>query len=96
MSGHVGHGRLIRTVALEDDALEALAERLGARASTPPDLASQPLVDAEHVAELLAVQRRRVYELARRSQDPLPALRIGGALRFALADVEAWVARQRA
>jgi hypothetical protein len=57
--------------------------------STPPpaqspdrvDL-SQPLVDADAIAGLLCVKRKRIYELARRPDDPLPSVRIGRAVRF--------------
>lgn len=59
----------------------------------PVDL-SQPLVDADHVAAVLCVKRKRVYELARRHHDPLPSVRIGGAVRFVVAQVEEWVAAQ--
>lgn len=55
---------------------------------------TQPLVDADHVARLLCVKRKRVYELARRPIDPLPCVRIGGAVRFVLPHVEEWVAGQ--
>ncbi len=73
--------------------------RGAARITTPPGLArpvdlSQPLVDADHVAALLSVKRKRVYELARRPVDPLPSVHIGGAVRFVLAQVEDWVAAQ--
>ncbi len=60
----------------------------------PVDLSSQPLVDADHVAAVLCVKRKRVYELARRTRDPLPCVRIGGAVRFVVAQVEEWVAAQ--
>jgi len=68
----------------------------GARQRAPrsPVQLSQPLVDAEHVARLLCVKRKRVYELARRSNDPLPSVRLGGAVRFALSQVEDWVTAQ--
>jgi predicted DNA-binding transcriptional regulator AlpA len=55
---------------------------------------SHPLVDAEHIAAMLCVKRKRIYELARRPQDPLPSVRIGGAVRFVVAHVEDWVAAQ--
>ena len=58
------------------------------------DLSTGPLVDADHVAAVLCVKRKRVYELARRHRDPLPCVRIGGAVRFVLAQVEEWVAAQ--
>lgn len=55
---------------------------------------SQPLVDADYIAAMLSVKRKRVYELARRPNDPLPSVRIGGAVRFVLTHVESWVAAQ--
>ena len=55
---------------------------------------SQPLVDADRIATTLGVKRKRVYELARRPDNPLPSVRIGGAVRFVLAHVEEWVASQ--
>lgn len=72
----------------------------GSRATASPrlvrpiDLSTQPLVDADRVAAVLCVKRKRVYELARRHRDPLPCVRIGGAVRFVLAQVEVWVAAQ--
>lgn len=62
--------------------------------TTPVDLRSHPLVDADFIAGRLGVKRKRVYELTRRSNDPLPSVKIGGAVRFVLAHVEAWVASQ--
>jgi excisionase family DNA binding protein len=55
---------------------------------------SLPLVDADCIAELLCVKRKRIYELARRPDDPLPSVRIGRAVRFVRAQVEEWVAGQ--
>ena len=72
----------------------------GSRATSSPrivrpvDLSTQPLVDADQVAAVLCVKRKRIYELARRPRDPLPCVRIGGAVRFVLAHVEEWVAAQ--
>ena len=65
-----------------------------ARVALTPVALDQPLVDAEHVARLLCVKRKRVYELARRPNDPLPCVRIGGAVRFAVPQVEEWVSGQ--
>lgn len=62
--------------------------------TAPIHLSDQPLVNADHVATLLDVKRKRVYELARRPDDPLPCVRIGGAVRFALPQVEEWVEGQ--
>lgn len=59
----------------------------------PVDL-SQPLVDADRIAEMLSIKRKRVYELARRPENPLPSVRIGGAVRFVPAHVAEWVAAQ--
>lgn len=64
------------------------------RVVTSPVELDQPLVDAEHVARLLSVKRKRVYEMARRPNDPLPSVRIGGAVRFALPQVQEWVTGQ--
>lgn len=58
------------------------------------DLHAHPLVNAEYVAGVLGVKTKRVYELARRPHDPLPSVRIGGAVRFVVAQVEEWVAAQ--
>jgi hypothetical protein len=60
----------------------------------PVDLSIHPLVDAAFIATLLNVKQKRVYELARRPIDPLPSVRIGGAVRFVLGHVEEWVAAQ--
>jgi excisionase family DNA binding protein len=55
---------------------------------------SMPLVDADVIAAMLCVKRKRIYELARRPDDPLPSVRIGRAVRFVRAQVEEWVAHQ--
>ena len=34
--------------------------------------------------------------MARRDQDPLPVFKVGGIVRMNLADLEAWLQRQRA
>jgi len=53
------------------------------------------LLCAAQVAALLGVQRRKVYELARREHDPLPAIKLDGQLRFVRAEIEGWLAGQR-
>ena len=65
-------------------------------APEPPERVdlSQPLVDADVIAQLLCVKRKRIYELARRPDDPLPSVRIGRAVRFVRTHVEQWVAHQ--
>jgi excisionase family DNA binding protein len=60
----------------------------------PVDLSGGGLLDADDVAHLLKVKRGRVYELARRLNDPLPSVRIGRARRFELAAIEEWLGRQ--
>jgi len=53
----------------------------------------EPLLTVGDVAPILGVSRRTVYELAE-SRDPtlrIPAVRIGGRLRFALDDIRAYV-----
>jgi excisionase family DNA binding protein len=64
------------------------------RATTGRVDLSLPLVDADCIAKLLCVKRKRIYELARRPDDPLPSVRIGRAVRFVRAQVEEWVAGQ--
>lgn len=67
---------------------------MNALAPNEPVALDQPIVDAEHVARLLSVKRKRAYELARRPNDPLPSVRIGGAMRFAVPQVEEWITGQ--
>ncbi len=57
---------------------------------------AEPLMTADDVAALLAVPRSSVYEYARRLHTPLPAIRVGRHLRFHRADIERWLAEQRA
>ena len=74
--------------------------RIAPTPATPPAEATdrvdltQPLLDAESLAKMLCVKRKRIYELARRPDDPLPSVRIGRAVRFVCAQVEQWVAGQ--
>ena len=60
------------------------------------------ILTAVEVAALLKVSKYQVYELAKdrtKSGDvrehPLPALRIGGSVRFLLSDVEEWLEKMR-
>jgi excisionase family DNA binding protein len=55
----------------------------------------EPLLTAQHAAELLAVPRTSVYEYARRLHDPLPAMRVGRQRRVYRSDVAAWLSQQR-
>lgn len=91
-------GRLQRAIAVDDfeHLAEVLAETVAARLGSAAEVVGVEgqLVAAEVVARHLSVKRERVYELARRGGDPLPSVSIGGAKRFALADVDDWVRRQ--
>jgi excisionase family DNA binding protein len=53
----------------------------------------QALLRADDVAELIAVDRKRVYELAAPWQgaDRLPSVRFGRQIRFRLEDVQRFV-----
>jgi excisionase family DNA binding protein len=58
----------------------------------------QALLTAQDVAALLAVDPKRVYELAARWQGDrrLPSVRFGRQVRFRLIDVEAYIAEHAA
>jgi excisionase family DNA binding protein len=62
-----------------------------ARSAVPSGFLAAPLLKAEEVAELLQVSRETVFELARRTRDPLPSVKVGRARRFVRAGVEAWL-----
>jgi excisionase family DNA binding protein len=62
-----------------------------AGSTVPSGFLAAPLLKAEEVAELLQVSRETVFELARRSRDPLPSVKVGRARRFVRAGVEAWL-----
>ena len=49
---------------------------------------------AKDVQEYLRLGRTTVHDLARRTSDPLPHYRFGGAVRFEPAEVQAWKKRQ--
>jgi len=49
----------------------------------------EPLLTANQVADLLAISRKRAYELA--SQGRLPAVRLGRQVRFRRRDVRALI-----
>lgn len=53
----------------------------------------EPLLTTKEVAQLLHVSISTVYRL-KDQLDGLPAYRVSGALRFKLADVEAYLERQ--
>jgi excisionase family DNA binding protein len=57
----------------------------------PVTTLAEPLLTADQVARLLGVPRTSVYEYARRSRDPLPAVRVGRHVRFHRAAVAQWL-----
>lgn len=56
-------------------------------------LLDRPLLSPADVAKLLGIKRSTVYELARAGR--IPSIRIGRAVRFLRADLEAWIQDQR-
>ena len=63
-------------------------------AASGPAPASPPLlVDAAEAARLLAISPRTLWTLTRAGQ--LPAVRIGRAVRYAVADLLGWIERQK-
>jgi len=60
----------------------------------PPLTLAEPLLTANQVARLLGIPRSSVYEYARRSHDPLPAVRVGRHVRFHRSMLERWLADQ--
>jgi hypothetical protein len=55
----------------------------------------RPLLTARDVAEILNTTPKVIYQTPWRRRIGLPAVRIGRALRFSLADVEALISRSR-
>lgn len=59
------------------------------------------IMTIQQLAEYLQMTRRQVYEMtsergrARMESNPLPLLRLNGAVRFVRADIEAWLQRER-
>jgi excisionase family DNA binding protein len=52
------------------------------------------LLSAREVGELLGIPRSTVYELVRRTHDPLPVIRVGRHMRWTRELLEEWLARQ--
>jgi len=50
------------------------------------------ILTAEEVAAMLKISKRQVYELAKQTINPIPAVRIRTSVRFRRADVDGWVA----
>jgi excisionase family DNA binding protein len=50
------------------------------------------ILTAEEVATMLKISKRQVYELAKQTDNPIPAVRIRTSVRFRRSDVDGWVA----
>jgi excisionase family DNA binding protein len=50
------------------------------------------ILTAQEVAAMLRISKRQVYELAKQSENPIPAVRIRTSVRFRKSDVDGWVA----
>jgi len=59
----------------------------------PPSPLSEPLLDAQAAAALLAVRPSWIYEAVRTGR--VPHLKIGRHVRFLRSDLERWVVSQR-
>ena len=59
----------------------------------PPSPLSEPLLDAEAAAALLAVRPSWIYEAVRTGR--VPHMKIGRHVRFLRSDLEGWVLSQR-
>ena len=55
----------------------------------------EPLLDAKQLATLLGVRVQAMYEMSYRNEGPTPT-KVGRRLRYAHADVQSWLKRQRA
>lgn len=56
------------------------------------------ILTIDELAQFLKMTRRQIYNMTRargqaRMNDPLPTLKINGAIRFRMCDVEAWLAK---
>lgn len=69
------------------------------RSNSPEQLQlafASPYLAIEQVAALLGVPKSFIYRrTARGHEDPSPHYRLGGHLRFKLADIEAWIESHR-
>lgn len=68
-----------------------MADNIVVDRSTPTPLMAGRMLRADAVAELLDIELKRVYILAR--EGILPCVRVGRQVRFNRADLEAWAAR---
>jgi excisionase family DNA binding protein len=51
------------------------------------------ILTAREVAALLRISTRQVYQLAKESENPIPAVRIRTSVRFRRVDVDGWLAK---
>jgi excisionase family DNA binding protein len=93
MVGQARTGRYVHGLTTDQNRtyLPAMDTQRGARSDTPPEA----WVDYEEVARFLGVSAKSVYRLVRRKNDPLPAVRVGGQIRFRYSEVVPWAERQR-
>jgi excisionase family DNA binding protein len=61
----------------------------GEEASRPPGLTRQRLLDADDIADWLAIPKGAVYRLVRESR--LPSIAVGRYLRFDTTALQAWI-----
>lgn len=52
------------------------------------------MITPDEVAAMMRVSKNHVYNLANRTNDPLPGFKFGRAWRFEPAAVRAWMKRQ--
>lgn len=50
-----------------------------------------PLMTVDEVASFLRIEKGTIYNKV--SKDEIPFLKVGGALRFSLADIKRWIRR---
>lgn len=53
------------------------------------------LIDAKDAARLLAVSRRKLWAMTFEEQPGLPYVRCGRLVRYAVTDLQQWIASQR-
>jgi len=58
----------------------------------PKASTNDQILTIKQVAEFLKVTERTIYRLA--ASKKIPAFKVGGAWRFALTDIDAWIRRQ--
>ena len=81
---------LLREVVLRLERIENAIDRQ--RAAPSHDDSHEQLWTVAEVAEFLGRSKRSVYQLS--AEGSLPAIRLGGHLRFDPSSIRGWVARQ--